>query len=225
MSIPIVATAIRRDGFTGEISLGLKTAPDGFTLNGARIPAGEDKVRLTLTVPPSRIEKPRPMVLEGCANIAGREVRHVAVPAEDMMQAFAYRHLVPSQEWLVRVVGQGRQRGAWKVGATATAPLKLPAGGAAPVRLGLPAAKVPGGELKFALSDPPEGIAIQEVVQARDGLSLVLTAEKGKVKAGLQGNLIVDAYFERSSDGKQRNNRRRQSLGTLPAIPFEVTGR
>jgi hypothetical protein len=86
-----------------RIILNLTDSPQGFTLNGAAVPANQDKVRLTLTVPPSRIEAPRSMVLEGQARIDSRDVRHTAIPAEDMMQAFAYRHLVPAQEWKGRV--------------------------------------------------------------------------------------------------------------------------
>jgi hypothetical protein len=39
-------------------------------------------------------------------------VAHLAVPAEDMMQAFAYHHLVPSKTLLVSVAG--RAQGAWR---------------------------------------------------------------------------------------------------------------
>ena len=47
----ITVHAVRRDGFQGPIDLELKDAPAGFRLSGARIPAGQSKVRLTLTVP------------------------------------------------------------------------------------------------------------------------------------------------------------------------------
>ena len=41
--------------------------------------------------------------LEGRATIGGQEVVRPVVPAEDMMQAFAYWHLVPSQELVAAV--------------------------------------------------------------------------------------------------------------------------
>ena len=54
----------------------------------------------------------------------------------------------------------------------------------------------------------------------------MLHADVEKVKPGLKGNLIVDAFTERtmdpSGDGKQPANKRRVPLGTLPAIPFEI---
>jgi hypothetical protein len=39
------------------------------------------------------------LVVEGRALIQGREMVHEAVPAEDRMQAFLWRHLVPAQEF------------------------------------------------------------------------------------------------------------------------------
>ena len=42
--------------------------------------------------------------------IEGREIVRQAVPAEDMMQAFIYHHLVPMQDLLVAVIGRERLR-------------------------------------------------------------------------------------------------------------------
>ena len=49
---PIGVHALRKDGYDGEIEVVLKNAPTGFKLDGGRIPAGRDSVRMTLTVPP-----------------------------------------------------------------------------------------------------------------------------------------------------------------------------
>jgi hypothetical protein len=73
------------------------------------------------------------------------------------------------------------------------------------------------------LNEPPAGISIQEVHQAPNGLSLLLRADP-KVKAGLKGNLIVDAFVDRIVTPKNGTpTKRRNLLTTLPAIPFEVT--
>ncbi len=92
--VPIRVYALRHDGFSGDIALALKDAPAGFSLAGARIPAGEDQVRVTLTVAAATGKGPIALHLEGRATIGGRAVLRQAVPADDMMQAFAYRHLV-----------------------------------------------------------------------------------------------------------------------------------
>jgi len=218
----ITVYALRRDGFAGDIALKLKDAPPGFALSGGWVPANQDKVRLTLTAPPNRVEKPRNLHLEGRAVIQGREVRRSGVPAEDMMQAFAYRHLVPAEEWLVRVSGPVQFKVPWKI--VGGDPVKLPTGGTAPVRVFLPAGRF-ANQVQLALNEPPEGIAIQEVSPVRDGLSILLRADAGKVKPGLKGNLIVEAFMERivnAGDANKQAVRRRQPLGMLPAIPFEI---
>ncbi len=224
MSVPFTVYALRRDGFAGEIALGLKDAPRGFALSGGRIPAGQDKVRLTLTVPAARMDEPVKLRLEGHARIQGREIARPGVPSEDMMQAFAYHHLVPAQDWLVRVTPPGRVRSLWKL--AEDKPLRLPAGASAPVRLEAPRGPWVS-RVHFALSEPPEGIVIQSVAPDPDGVAIVLRAEPGKVKPGLKGNLIVEAFTEGVANPKGNQQKaavRRVPLGTLPAVPFEVVG-
>ena len=114
-SVPLTVYALRRDGFTNEITLSLRDAPAGYKLNGAKVPAGQDQVRLTLQAPPAPTEKPISLVLEGRAMIQGHAVVHPAVPAEDMMQAFAYRHLVPAKELDVAVSGRFMNRMSLKI--------------------------------------------------------------------------------------------------------------
>jgi hypothetical protein len=214
MTAPITVYALRKDSFGGEIALRLADAPLGFVLSGATVPPDQDKVRLTITAPPLRMDKPSSLHLEGSAVIQGREIRRPGVPAEDMMQAFACRHLVSTKDWLVSVNGPGRAATAWKLlGAT---PVKVPG------RLFLPLGRF-AGQIQLALNDPPEGISM-EVSPLRDGVSLQLHADAQKAKPGLRGNLIVDAFLERTvtpPDGRPPV-KRRQPLGTLPAIPFEI---
>jgi hypothetical protein len=140
-----------------------------------------------------------------------------------MMQAFYYHHLVPAKDWLAEVTGAPRPnaRAAFKIEAESA--VKVPRGGAVGVRVVLNAPRL-GDSLRLELNQPPEGIAIQDVETVRDGVEIVLRADAAKVKAGLKGNLIVDAYMDRAATpgAKQPTARRRVSLGTLPAIPFEI---
>jgi hypothetical protein len=56
-------------------------------------------------------------------------------------------------------------------------------------------------------------------------LTLILQADEDKVKPGLKGNLIIEVSAERTnnpSGGTQPANKKRVSLGVLPAIPFEI---
>ena len=60
--------------------------------------SGDQSVRLGREDRPRGNQEPVNLTVEGRAQIGGREVAHVAVPAEDRMQAFLWRHLVPAQE-------------------------------------------------------------------------------------------------------------------------------
>ena len=103
--------------------------------------------------------------------------------------------------------------------------VKLPRGGTVSVRVILNAPRL-ADALRLELDQPPEGIVIQSVETVRDGVAITLRADPAKVKAGLKGNLIVDAFMERAPNPdakkKQPAAGRRVPLGTLPAIPFEI---
>ena len=168
------------------------------------------------------MEEPRNLSLEGRATIQGREVVRQAVPAEDMMQAFIYHHLVPAKNLLVAVIGRERPRAPLKF--LGESPVKLPAGGTASLQFSLPRGPMLE-KVQLALNDPPEGISVQNVSPAQESVTLLLHADADKVKPGQKGNLIIDASVERTvnpASGTQPANKRRVSLGVLPAIPFEI---
>jgi hypothetical protein len=221
-NVPIAVYALRKDGFAGEIALALRDAPQGFALSGAWIPAGQDQAQLTLAVPPVHHEKPIRLRLEGRSMIQGAEVCRTAVPAEDMMQAFIYHHLVPTEHWMV--VASGSYGGALPLTLLGERPVKLPAGGAARIPVSVAKGTAPQ-EVRLELSEPPKGIAIKELSPDPQGLAVVLSADAKEAKPGLKGNLIVNAFLEtpvKAKDGQTQAGTRRTPLGILPAIPFEV---
>jgi len=223
-TVPLVVSALRKDDFSGEITLALQGAPPGFTLSGGRVPEGQEQVRLTLTVPPTPQKEPLGLLLEGRATIQAAEVVRPVVPAEDMMQAFAYRHLVPVNELIVSV--SGRVMSNTTVRILSETPVKIPAGGTARVRVGVP----PGtffDQIQVELDEPPEGIVIQSQSPGREGTEIVLQTDRAGVKPGLKGNLIANAYAAKAQEpGREQSQggRRRIPLGMLPAIPFEIVG-
>ncbi|MGQ9574142.1 MAG: hypothetical protein ACUVUC_02395 [Thermoguttaceae bacterium] len=222
-TVPMTVYALRKDGFSGDIALELKDPPPGFALSGGVVPAGQDQVRLTLAVPPSGPEEPFSLRLEGRATIQGREVSHLAVPADDMMQAFFYRHLVPAQELKVAVAGRaGLRTPALRI--LGKTPVQIPAGGSARVLFGMPARRL-AGQIRLELTDPPEGIAVKKVSSSGEGLEIVLESDAGKVKPGQKGNLILAAFARRGSaptKTKPAAGQRGAPLATLPAVPFEI---
>lgn len=214
---PIVVYALRRDGFTGEIKLGLRHAPPGFHLNGARIPAGQDKVRLTLHAPPRPQDEPFDFTVVGQAVIQGETVTRAAIPAEDMMQAFAYRHLVPSKGLKAMITGRAQP-----FGVLTRPPLRIPAGGSLLLRVSTAAIRSVSN-IQLELSEPPEGITAQPAAGRADSTALVLVCD-AKVKPGLQGNLILEAFGDRRNPKATQAaaRARRVTLGVVPAIPFEI---
>jgi hypothetical protein len=225
-TVPVTVFALRRDGFTNEIALALKDAPAGFRLSGATIPAGQDSVKLTLTAPTTPVTEPLPLSFVGRATIQGRTVEHTAVPAEDMMQAFIYRHLVPAQELKVAVMGRFAPRAEVRV--LTKTPVLIPMGGTARVLIGMPANTLLG-KVHLELAEAPEGLTLQSFAPGREGLEVVLRTEAGKPKPGLKGNVILRAFAERVPDaGKAapppaKPAPRRIPLTAIPAIPYEIT--
>lgn len=218
-SVPVTVYALRHDGFTGEINLGLRDAPWGFALGGARIPAGQDKVQVTLTAPYGARDELVPLTVVGQATIGDRLVERIGTPAEDMMQAFFYHHLVPAQETVVHVSGRGAPfRVAGK------GPVKLsPGTPAAKLQISAPQART-AGKISFELQDPPPGITLGKIVPGRGDLVTVeVLADPAALKPGTQGNLVLQAYGERPA-GKAAKNARavRVPLGTVPAVAYEV---
>jgi hypothetical protein len=88
----------RKDGFAGSIKLALKNPPTGIwaspvTITGQR-PVGNLTIKASATAPAGLFE----LVVEGSSRIGSNEIVREAVPAEDRMQAFLWRHLVPAEE-------------------------------------------------------------------------------------------------------------------------------
>ncbi len=222
LAAPFDVYALRKDGFKGDIDVVLKGEPGGFRLSGATIPAGRDHIRMTLSAPSQPPDGPIALHLEGRAVVEGETIRRRVVPAEDMMQAFLYRHLVPSQELMVAVVGGKRAKS--PVELADEAPIRLPLDGTARVHIDLQVNQV-RRKIALQLNDAPLGISIGEVSTNRSELEFELMADGEVAHAGLVDNLIVEVFIEMNVGKK--NNRgiqrtRRVSLGVLPAIPIEI---
>jgi hypothetical protein len=235
--VPITVHAVRKDGFDGEIDLSLENAPEGFRLGGTQIPAGCDRLRMTLTAPPRRPGPPIRLEIVGRAKIAGKKVLRRAIPAEDMMQAFGLRHLVPARQLLVDVTRGGRQPSLTRLDSDRR--VRIPLGGSTEVRIDVP--RLPTlDKVEFKLSDPPAGVSLRKARTKGQRLVLVVAAERGKAQVGLAENLIVEAYVQlpvrprrgkAGSKGKTKEKARaapptrRYFAGVLPAVPFVIVKR
>jgi len=214
--------AFRKEGWEGDIEVVLREAPAGFTLSGGRIPKGRDSVRMTLTAPRGPLAGPVALRLEGQAQVGGVTVSRPVVAASDMMQAFAYRHLVPAQEFMVSVMGA--RRAAPPITLAESTPVRIPVGGTAQVRVNVP--PLPAlSNIQLELSEPPPGVTLGAVTMEPGSAVLEFKADAQAAPAGYADNLIVQAFGEIVASGqgdKAAEQKRRVLLGVLPAIPFEI---
>lgn len=88
----------RKDGFAGPIKLALKTPPAGISAAPVTNTGTQPVAKLTIRAGSAAAAGPFNLVVEGSAKIGSDEVVREAVPAEDRMQAFLWRHLVPAKE-------------------------------------------------------------------------------------------------------------------------------
>ncbi len=184
--------AIRRDGFTGPVSVAFaKPAPAGLSLEGGTIPAGVDSIRMTITAAPGARIGGSALKLEGTATLGGKAVTRPVVFAEEQMQAFIYTHLVPSRESSLVVTDPPA---AYRITP------QLPASGVlelAPDRdatFAISVVRQPGydGPIRLNLLDPPAGITLQRgfIPPGRDtGMVTIEAAET--VRPGMNENLII----------------------------------
>jgi hypothetical protein len=216
MTIAATAYVLRRDEFDGPVDLALVDAPRGFAISGARIPAHADHVQFTLTAPPQPADDPYVLQLAGTARIGDATVTRRAVPAEDMMQAFSYRHLVPVQQWWVNVAGRG---GSFRV--LSRLPLQIPAGGTARLRVAMPTGRF-ARDVEFKLEGGPDGLTLDQSV-TNDVAEVVIRCDASKLRPATRGNLILNASAARpGAAAPAKAGAGRLPLGTLPAIPFEI---
>lgn len=96
----------RLDGYQGPVQITLKNPPAGITCAPVTLSPTQEVARLSIKcawVPP---HEPVSVNLEiiGTAKMDGRDVQRAAVGAEDRMQAFLWRHLVPTAEFRAEVL-------------------------------------------------------------------------------------------------------------------------
>ena len=102
-SAAVTVFALRKDGYDGPITVRFKDLPPGFESSGVTLPAGKDTVNLGLKTTLAEMGNPVNLTVIGVAKVGDREIVREAVPAEDRMQAFLWRHLLPADDLLAGV--------------------------------------------------------------------------------------------------------------------------
>ncbi len=93
----VKAFVLRQDGFTNAITFQLKGETNAFTAMG-RITGTQPVSQVTIKTTLGQTKEPATLVIEGVASNRVQTWSHAAIPSEDRMQAFLWRHLVPAQE-------------------------------------------------------------------------------------------------------------------------------
>jgi len=223
-SVPGVVTvhALRRDGFNGPIDIALRDAPEGFTLSGNRIPAGQDVIRMTVAAPQKAPFEPLTVRFEGKSQINDKTCSRIAVPADDLMQAFIYRHLVPAESQQICVLGRGWQR----LPTLATRmPVRMAPGENITLAFSVPPTRDPSPpEPIFELVEPPDGVSIVKTVMENGFINTILAVDPAKAKPNA-GNLILSFATQKQVpgvDGKPATMRK-TSVGIVHAVSYEIT--
>lgn len=226
-SVPVTVFALRRDGFAGPINFALQNASEGLVLSGGPLPPDKDQIELSLKVLYWTGQEATPRIaVEGHSNQDGQEIRRLAVPSENMTQAFEYKHLVPASDLRMTVTGKVAPKISIKI--VGSTPVKIPLGQAAHVKLTVsPAKYLEGTSIEWA-GKPPQGIALEKFETSDDGMELVLSCDAKKTKAGQRGNLALVAATKTpspqpaSTDKRKQTNQSRLPPPKLPSIPFQI---
>ena len=208
------AVAIRRDGWEGGITLRLRGPQRAFSLEGGLIPAGRERMQMTLTGLKRGSEEAVRVELEAAAVIGGVEVVRPVKPADLRMQAFGNTHLVPAEALWVCT----RRNAAAQLIPSPAPPLALVAGASVEVTFAHPPLSLKS--LRAELLNPPAGITLKDQKVSPDSLVLVVSADMG-TRAGTE-NLIILLKGEPS---ESRAGAREVDLGVLPALVVNVAAK
>lgn len=228
--VPITVFAMRKDGFDEDIELSLVEALPGFHLDGGVIPGDSDQVRMTLTMPEAAPPETVQLEMEGSAvrRLRSRSrITRPAVPAENMMQAFIWFHLVPVENWNVVISGRPVAKMPINV-MDQSKPIELSTE-AETLLHALPVAKnTQVDQLHVELSDAPDGISASIVSDPMGSVAIKFELDAEKVKRGSRGNLLLSVYHEFTPEPTEDDpapRARRTDYGFLPALPYEIVTR
>lgn len=217
-AVPFKVHVLREDGFDGPVEIRAERPNQDFIIDGGVIPAGTSAISMTLTAPRDASGQVIRLKFVGVGKVAGETIERPVIPADDVMQAFLWRHLVPAQELLVKVKEQRWSR--QPITLTNAAPLRVPVGGDAVASF-----KFPGSnwlkKLKLALATPPDGVSLDNVIVGKRSFSVKIKIAENAMKNQDAANLIIAAVRETPA----KNNAgppRRTTVGYIPALPIEV---
>jgi hypothetical protein len=208
----ITVTAIRKDGFDGEIQLDVEGLPPGFTASESIIQTGQDEGRLTITAPqdaPLTIVEP---AIFGSAMAGATTLRHRAQTAEQMQQAFAYMHFMPTERLALSILKPAAY--SLKSDVAPHKVLEVRQDTEVPVVIKVTRLPETRGAVNLSAGRVANGITMKSVSLAADKDEATVNISVGNdAKPGLLQNVIIMGVLK---SGKETITR------YLPAIPVKV---
>jgi hypothetical protein len=217
--------AVRQDGYIGKITLDSANLPPGFIMSKAVIPKGSDSTRFTITAPKEISGKLVSPEIMGMGIIDGSPVTRSAIPVDDQMQAFLYRHLVPAKELVLAPVSQ-KPPLAFEARIPKSGFIELVAG--EETRILFDGRTTQKG-FPVKLDNPPEGFSTEKngwigrkKLKAKEGkeryaknlaVGSIMVMVDESVKPGTRASLVVAAEVRRGKD---------KIYYPAPAIPIKV---
>ncbi|MDF7824355.1 hypothetical protein P4B35_10055 [Pontiellaceae bacterium B12227] len=221
--------AMRMDGYDKPIRLEAAELPEGFAMSKAVIPKGSDIARFTITAPKQIEGKLVSPKISGVGIINGSPVTRAAVPVDDQMQAFLYRHLVPAKELVLAPV-EKRPPVLFHAKVPKSGIVELQAGKTTRINF---EGNIVGGQKGYTikLDNPPEGFSTERngwvgkqkkkgkdkngkpILEKNRAAGSIPIMVDESVKPGTKLSLVVSAEVRRGRD---------KVYFPAPAIPIKV---
>lgn len=210
-SVVVAVTADRRDGFGSEITLAVQNLPPGFAASDAIIPAGQPQAKLTITAPPEAPLAAFSPVIVGTATLNNQPFTWTAIGAEDVMQAFSYRHVIPAKEFVIAVI----ETSLFSLSTNAP-PQGLEVKQGAEAQVVMKATRKDGANspINIAVVDAPLGITVKTAPIPADQSEVPLTfTVPAQAAVGAKVNLILNGTMATDKETATR---------TAPAIAIKI---
>ncbi|MBL4701156.1 MAG: hypothetical protein JKX85_07850 [Phycisphaeraceae bacterium] len=186
----LTAQVIRAPGFTAPVELTFGNLPQGITVRGGRIPKGQNIVRMTLTAPMTLEGSLISPTLTGTATLGKQTITRIAQPAQEVMQAFIYKHRPITQELLLAITP--RQYYSLTLENPQLPLLEIPAGGQVQVTFNIQREGKTTRPIRLVGYNPPRGINIRPgIIKPNDTQGTVTIIANKVAKPGFEQNIII----------------------------------
>ncbi|MFC1746196.1 hypothetical protein ACFL35_19550, partial [Candidatus Riflebacteria bacterium] len=218
MDTAVKVHVLRFDGFTGEIELEFDNQPlfwdptKKLSIDGGKVPAGKDVMNFTIRAPAIKMPKICKLSIIGKSRINGREIKRKVQGADNIMQAFLWRHLVAASE-MIAVINNRRFMVSPRL--LNETPVHIPPGGNVEIKYAVKKLYAKRDRISsLKLIDPPEGLKLSSYNITPAGVNLTLDYNG---EEALSDNVVVEVLIKRGKKGNFL-----VSGGFLPCIPLKI---